>query len=200
MELKERKKQLRQETLAKRENFYKQDPQGFQEAARAIQSTLEASFEYQAAQAIMCFVSFKDEVPTHDLIKKALALGKRVFVPYIKQPEKTMIPVEIKDFAEDLEPGYFGILTPKSHCLLAPAPKDLDLIITPGVRFDEKGYRIGYGGGFYDRFFQKLDSRVPRIALAFDLQTSPEDLPKDEFDQPIHALITETGRQDFQRK
>ena len=191
-ELRELKKRLRKETLAKREALAEETPLLFQEFSSKIIETLKLTDEYKKARTIMVFVSFEDEVMTHQFIKDALADGKNVYVPHILQQEKLMVPAQIFDFDKDLKPGYFGILSPIEDQVLIKDPSEIDLVVTPGVLFDERGYRIGYGAGFYDRFFSKLNSAVPKIGLGFSLQQT-EEVPVDEFDIPIHALITENG-------
>ena len=192
IELKELKKALRAKTLTAREALYTNTPALFAEYSSRIVETLRQTEEYQAARIIMCFVSFKDEVETHQFIKEALADGKKIYVPYILQPEKLMVPAEILDFEEELEPGHYDILCPKEECLRIKDKSEIELVITPGVLFDEEGYRVGYGAGFYDRFFSQLSPAVPKIAIAFSLQQTDK-VPRDEFDIPVDKLITEKG-------
>jgi 5-formyltetrahydrofolate cyclo-ligase len=68
----------------------------------------------------------------------------------------------------------------------------LDRVVTPGVAFDRFGHRIGYGGGFYDRFLRRTRRGVPRIAIAFDLQVLPRELPVGSFDLGVDVIVTET--------
>lgn len=192
LELKELKKALRAKTLAAREALYKNTAALFAEYSHRIIETLKQTDEYKNARIIMCFVSFKDEVETHQFIKDALADGKKIYVPYIIQPEKLMVPAEILNFEEELEPGHYDILCPKEECLRLKDKSEIELVITPGVIFDEEGYRIGYGAGFYDRFFSQLSPTVPKVAIAFSLQQT-DTLPRDEFDIPVDKLITENG-------
>lgn len=191
-DLRELKKRLRKETLANRKALAEETPLLFEEFSSNIIETLKRTDEYKKARTIMVFVSFEDEVMTHQFIKDALADGKNIYVPHILKQEKLMVPAQIFDFDKDLEPGYFGILSPIEDEVLIKDPSEIDLVVTPGVLFDERGYRIGYGAGFYDRFFSKLNAAVPRIGLGFSLQQT-EEVPVDEFDIPIHALITENG-------
>lgn len=192
-ELKELKKTLRKATLARRKDLADNSPDLFEKHAHSIIATLKDTQEYKDARVIMCFISFQDEVPTHQFIKDALAEGKKIFVPYIITDEKIMVPAEITDFDKDLEPGYYDILAPREESLSIKDRNEIDLVVTPGVVFDQRGYRIGYGAGFYDRFFSQLDPAVPKIAVAFSLQQSEEPLPRDEFDIQIDKLITENG-------
>lgn len=191
-DLRELKKRLRKETLAKRKALAEETPLLFEEFSTNIIETLELTDEYKKARTIMVFVSFEDEVMTHQFIKDALVDGKNIYVPHILKEEKLMVPAQIRDFDKDLKPGYYGILSPIEGKEVLKDPSEIDLVVIPGVLFDEGGYRIGYGAGFYDRFFSKLDPSVPKIGLAFSLQQT-DSVPTDEFDIPIHALITENG-------
>lgn len=190
--LKEIKKARREIMLKKREEFYKTTPDLHSKYSHKIVETLKGTAEYKNASTVMCFVSFGDEVITHDFIKDMIKHGKRVCVPYIVKGKKIMVPSEITDFDRDLKPGYFGILAPTEESLNIIPSDSVDLIVTPGVIFDKKGYRIGYGAGFYDKFFSTLTKKVPKIAIAFSLQQAI-DVPKDEYDIPVDKLITEKG-------
>lgn len=195
-ELREVKKRLRTSTLEKRKQLAEDTPERFRDYSERIIEILKATEEYKQARVIMCFVSFQDEVDTHPFIKEALAEGKKIYVPYIIREERVMVPAEILDFDQDLEPGYYGILSPREDSLRLKDKSEIDLVVTPGVLFDQRGYRIGYGAGFYDRFFSQLNPNVPKIAIAFSLQQA-DDVPTDEFDIPVDQLITENGRIHF---
>ena len=163
------------------------------EDIRAIYSTsitdkLLNSKYYKEANTIMCFISFSDEVDTHPFIKKAIKDGKNIVVPITFPENKELKPSLIKDFKE-LELGYYNILTPKKEYERFIDPKEIDLIIVPGVAFKENGYRIGYGGGYYDRFLLKIPN-TPTIAIGFSLQIV-KDIPIDSFDIPVDYIYTE---------
>lgn len=200
LDLKELKKTLRKATLAKRKDLAETSPELFGKYNQSIIATLKNTREYKDARVIMCFISFQDEVETHQFIKEALAEGKKIFVPYIITDEKIMVPAEITDFENDLEPGYYNILAPREDRLAIKDKNEIDLVVTPGVVFDHLGYRIGYGAGFYDRFFSQLDPAVPKIALGFSLQQTDEPLPRDEYDIQIDKLITENGITVFEKE
>jgi 5-formyltetrahydrofolate cyclo-ligase len=84
----------------------------------------------------------------------------------------------------------FGALEPEAGPVVDPGR--LDVVLTPGVAFDRTGRRVGYGGGFYDRFLGLVRPNAPRVAIAFDLQLVGDDLPAGAFDLPIDVLVTET--------
>lgn len=119
---------------------------------------------YRTASCVYCYIDFKNEVMTKPLIKRAWADGKRVAVPRIE--EGGMEFYYINSY-EELEPGTMGILEPKKECAVA---REMDaLVIMPGLAFDRKKHRIGYGGGYYDRYFDKKNSHY-KIALAYEFQ------------------------------
>lgn len=146
---------------------------------------------YKFSKSIFIYVSVGNEVPTHAVIKNALAGGKTVSVPKIG-PGTQMHAVPVRDFEQDLEPGKFGILEPKSY--LRPVPETcIDLIIVPGLLFDKSGYRIGYGKGYYDSFLDSVERNSPHcrtIGLAFHSQVVQE-LPRERHDKPVMLIITE---------
>jgi len=144
---------------------------------------------YQEAKTIFCYVSFRSEINTLDIIKDALTRGKRVCVPKVLPEMNLMKPFLIKDPNKDLKKGFYGILEPDEKCPEVN-PEEIDLIIVPGLAFTHEGYRIGYGGGFYDRFLSNSESIT--CSLAYDFQLYDE-LPVKDFDIPVDYLITESG-------
>jgi len=138
-----------------------------------------------AAQQIGCYLSLTDEVFTHDLVAYALAIGKQVSAPVIHPLEHELYFCPVNKISS-LKPGPLGILEPQLQNPLSP--DQLDLVIVPGVGFDIKGNRLGFGKGFYDRFLSR--SPAFRLALAFDVQVVKE-LPVTAQDIPMHLIITE---------
>lgn len=180
------KKRVREEVLRRRGAFYThEDPRA---ASQTIFEKLKQDPAYQHAHSIMCFVSFGTEVHTHDFIKEALAEGKRIFVPFIPSKKEGMKASELKDFSE-LEKGYFNILSPKEEYRRL-TDEQPDLIIVPAVAYARDGYRVGYGGGFYDRYLSAQKKPGPRIGIGFEVQVVDQ-VPVEDFDIPIDRLITE---------
>lgn len=194
----EDKKIIRRRILGERKKFFEENYKEFKNASNSIMDKLLTSKEYKEAKVIMCFVSFKDEVMTHNIIKTALKDGKILAVPYVEKGNKEMVAAKIENFNE-LKEGFYGILAPLKDKLNIMDPKDIDLVISPGVAFDKEGYRVGYGGGFYDRFLKNTREDVKIIALGFDLQVIDE-APRGPFDIPVHGLITESGIFNFLTK
>jgi 5-formyltetrahydrofolate cyclo-ligase len=177
------KKTLRKKVLAKR------DVQSKAQRAKKDKLIWQRLFnteEYQKAKTIFTFISFKSEVFTHSAIEKMLNDGKKVCVPVIPQKKGPMEARYIEKFS-DLKIGLYNILEPPSSAGKA-SEKDIDFIITPGAVFTRKGKRIGYGGGYYDRFLSNFNGDI--IAICYDLQIV-DDFGIDAWDVKIPKIITE---------
>jgi 5-formyltetrahydrofolate cyclo-ligase len=180
------KKALRKELLIKRENLTEEE---ILKKSNLIANSIYNSKVYRDAKTIMTYISFKNEVYTHNIIKKSIIENKKIVVPITIPETKELKISQVLDFNE-LEIGYYNILTPKKEFLRYIDPKDIDLVLVPGVAFDKNGYRIGYGGGYYDRFLDKLRKDAIKIGLAFDLQLIDK-VPKDNYDKSVDIIITE---------
>lgn len=189
------KKLLRKEILTKRSLLTQEN---IQEYSNKIQNTLYEMDEYKDAKRIMCFVSNGSEVDTHPLIEKAILDGKSIVVPITVSKTKELLVSDLFNLSE-LEVGFYNIEIPKEEFLRLVDPRTIDLVLVPGVALARDGYRVGYGGGYYDRFLAKLDSSIPKIALGFDLQIVDQ-VPKEHFDIPVDLILTENGIVDCSKK
>lgn len=160
-----------------------------------IQGIISDTQEFQDAQTVMLFLNFRDEVETTGLAQKVLDLGKRLVLPRCA-PKGVLIPALIRDLQGDIEPGTWGIREPKKEQLVLVNPLEVDCIFVPGAAFDDLGNRLGYGGGYYDRFFERLKDTTPKIALAFACQVVAK-IPVEPFDKRVDLLITEEGVRRF---
>jgi len=144
--------------------------------------------EVRDASTVLCYVSSKDnEVDTHGLIAQFVETGRRVFVP-IAEPGGIMLWSQLLEL-DELAPARFGILEPRPESRrISPAPPDA-LVLVPGIAFSPDGHRIGYGGGYYDRFLAGHEG--PAIGLAFDVQIICS-WETNEYDIPVKAVVTET--------
>lgn len=182
------KKELRKKIIAARKDL----PREVVEAkSTAIFQKIICLEHYQKAKVIMTYLSIRNEVETEPFIIKAMSEGKRIVIPVCQKETTTILPAEVKNYPEDLEPRTWGILEPKPDKLYPIDPKEIDLIIVPGVAFDEKGNRLGYGAGYYDHFLPLLRPGVLKIAPAYELQIVP-DVYRGEHDQPVDLVVTET--------
>jgi 5-formyltetrahydrofolate cyclo-ligase len=181
------KKQLRKEIIAQRMS---QPDEAVGAKSRRILDRVRALPEFQKAGLVMFYLDFRKEVATGELIEYCLAHGKRVVIPITDTKNIKLIPSEIKDFPGDLTEGTWGILEPKPDCVRPVAPTEIDFVIVPGVSFDVQGNRLGYGGGFYDRFLRRLRPDASFAALAFELQIRDNVFPE-AHDYPMLYVITE---------
>lgn len=180
------KKVMRKEMLENRSKLTKKE---IREKSNKIKEKLMKLEKFKEAQVIFSFISFGDEVDTHEIIKESLKLGKRVGVPVTIPEGRKLLVSELYDFDKELELGYYDILAPKEEYIREIHPKEIDVVLVPGVVFTPAGYRIGYGGGYYDRFFSK-NKDVYKIGLCFDMQIADE-IPIDLYDIPVDIIITE---------
>lgn len=180
------KKVMRKEMLENRSKLTKKE---IREKSNKIKEKLMRLEKFKEAQVIFSFISFGDEVDTHEIIKESLKLGKRVGVPVTIPEGRKLLVSELYDFDKELELGYYDILAPKEEYIREIHPKEIDVVLVPGVVFTPAGYRIGYGGGYYDRFFSK-NKDVYKIGLCFDMQIADE-IPIDLYDIPVDIIITE---------
>ncbi|MCD4740464.1 5-formyltetrahydrofolate cyclo-ligase [archaeon] len=173
------KKQARKTTLEKRENITSSRRHL---KSWLIKKHLINSPEWNHAKTIMLYIAIKSEVKTTRIIKTALNQGKTVLVPKIKN--RKIIPVKLKTLA-NLENSTYGVPIPSNA---QESKEKIDLIIVPGIAFDCKGNRIGYGGGYYDKFLKKQDAQT--IALAYEEQLLQE-IKSEPHDQKVKKIITE---------
>ncbi len=176
----ETKKDIRKHVLSYRDSMDKKE---WEENSRKIQDCVVAHPFFLDSNIIYCYVDYRNEVGTSSIIKKAWQLGKRVAAPKVEGEEMNFY--YISDFS-DLKEGYKGILEPD---VSFPAKDTQALVIMPGVAFDRKRNRIGYGKGFYDKFMDKHPS-FHTIALAFECQMLGE-IDAEMLDYRPEVLITE---------
>jgi len=166
--------------------------------SRAITERLLALPEFTAARSVFTYVNFRSEVETLPLIAHCLNMGGAVSVPLTLPAEHRLLAYAITNPSRDLAPGYYGILEP-AEALPLVDPASIEVVVTPGSVFDSRGGRLGYGGGFYDRFLQAAAPQALRIGLAYDLQVV-EAVPLESHDQQLDYLITETRTIHWERK
>ena len=183
------KKNIRRTIISKRDDLKPNDIEG--KSNRIINKLYNIS-NFIEANTIFIFVSFGSEVNTREAIKYMLSIGKTVCVPKVID-KFYMRAIKISGM-KDLVINKVGILEPKYGVEVDFTT--IDMVVVPGVAFDKKGYRIGYGGGFYDIFMSKLENHTSKIGIAFDLQVI-EEITYESFDIKIDALLTETSHLTF---
>jgi 5-formyltetrahydrofolate cyclo-ligase len=183
------KKALRREIINKRNNM---DINEKKIKDKKIIDKFYNSEEYKKAEKIFIYISYSSEIDTKSIINKALKDNKKIYVPRTEFKIRRMDAIEITSL-DNLTESSYGTLEPgvgESYI----DPNELDLIIVPGVAFDRNGGRMGYGAGFYDRYFKKINKdnamKIKKLALAYDFQVI-ERVPMDKNDMPIDNIITD---------
>ncbi len=149
---------------------------------------------WQEAQRVALYMPTQGEIQTQDLCSQAWGQGKKVFLPRCQQDKQGHMDFIACQNMQDLAVGKYGIVEPK-HDMVAPdqTTLQLDILLIPGVAFTPKGQRIGYGGGYYDRFLHILsEDKVLCVGFAFSWQIV-DVLPTQEWDVPVQALISDEG-------
>lgn len=176
---------FRKETLKRRHEIYSADTD-----ALVVENFLQSDL-YKNSTNIMVYVSFGTEINTHKLIEQALKDGKHVIVPICKKEDHTLILSEIKNFPDDLEVGNFGILEVRPDRLRVVSPSIIDLVLVPGCAFTEAGNRMGFGGGYYDRFLESINPNCPTVALVRD-DFIFDEIPMEAHDKSVNYMVTES--------
>ena len=154
--------------------------------SRRIRQMLFRRRFFKNAQVILCYASLPSEVDTWPIMAQALKMHKRVLVPSMRRGR--IVPLEIGDPRADLRRGSYGIFEPKGRSLRPVKPEEIDLVVVPGIGFDKCGFRLGRGGGHYDRFLKRLKGRIPLVGLAFKVQRL-ERIPVASHDVPVDKVF-----------
>ena len=182
----ERKQDIRKELLKKRNSLTEEQCEKY---SKLIEEQLFSLNQYKNADVLLIYVSYQKEVPTYEIIKSALQNGKRVFCPKVLGPG-IMEFYEIASL-KDIIPGYKNIPEPKCTKVSYQNTETSNaLMIMPVVGFDSSKNRLGYGGGFYDRYLQRFPD-IERIGIAYECQKSNSKIPAEETDIRPEFIITE---------
>lgn len=184
----ERKMAVRRRALAAR-----QDLPGKIERSERVAQRLFAMPEFRAARTVLAYMATAAEVETRGIIQRAWEAGKRVAVPYCAGDELRLCWLASFD---QLLPGTLGILEPKLELRTddgnGASPLDIELALVPGVAFDRRGGRVGFGKGYYDRLLVRLNPAARTVGLAFECQLF-ESVPLVPHDVVLQTIITEAN-------
>ncbi|MEM2760355.1 MAG: 5-formyltetrahydrofolate cyclo-ligase [Nitrososphaerales archaeon] len=149
-----------------------------------IQNKVISMKEFVSASTIGAYHSIRSEVRTLKIMDTVLQQNKTLALPKVID-DTTIIFAEVKELATDLETGRYKIMEPKDYCHKI---EQMDLVLVPGITWDESGHRIGYGLGYYDRYLAKLQTLC--VGLAYDFQIF-EEIPHSKNDFRVHIIVTE---------
>lgn len=189
--MKKNVEQIRREALRKRSSI---DPGARSRKSEQIFSHLIEVPEVIGARILFLYVHFRSEVRTSALISFFLEQEKTVCVPLTVVDPPSLLVVRITDPRLQLAPGYCSIPEPVAEwtAFNRVDPKTIDIVFVPGSAFDLQGGRLGYGGGFYDRFLAIDSPQAIRIGLAYEEQFVDQ-LPLQPHDQRMDMVVTEEG-------
>jgi 5-formyltetrahydrofolate cyclo-ligase len=151
--------------------------------SKLIQEFVINSNEFQPAKVIGAYFAFGSEVKSDLIIERSRMLSKKIVLPRVEEDKITFYELSSSKF---LIRGRFGIMEPLPYKQVS----EIDLLVVPGVAFDKKGYRLGYGKGYYDRLLS--GKRIFSIGLAYSFQLL-ENLPHDRYDKRLDAIASEDG-------
>lgn len=180
--LKAMKRALRRRVLVLRDAL---PPQDRAERGRRIAARLLALPEVAEAHTVMAFSSFGSEVDTLPILEALSDRGVRLALPRICDGEIEAVVYRPGDPTSETA---FGALEPSAGEVLHAT--EIDVVVTPGVAFDRGGFRVGYGGGYYDRYFRRTRGDAFRVGLAFAVQVV-EEVARGRADLPVDAVVTE---------
>ena len=183
------KEELRKQALLKRDSLDKEKIASF---SREIFHKLTALLPYKEAENVLIYASMKSEVETNEIILDALSDGKRVFCPKVVDRKNGLMKFMEIRFLEELNEGYFGIREPKLPDGYVEPDFDIkkSLVVMPLVCFDNDRNRIGYSGGFYDRYLAAHEG-INAVALAYECQKADGKIPSEDYDMAPAMIITE---------
>jgi 5-formyltetrahydrofolate cyclo-ligase len=181
-ELKRAKREVRRRIIAARDAMSPEERAAF---AERVADRFLALPEVAAARTVMAFWSFGSELSMEPLIERLDTAGISIGLPRIDGDA-----LEVRRYrpGDRTTETSFGAREPVDGAPIDPGA--IDVIATPGVAFDRRGRRVGYGGGFYDRFLPLTRADAFRVGVAAPLQVVDEDLPSGGFDLRVHAIVT----------
>ena len=188
------KKALRRRARSVRDAI---DPDRRRKWSRLIAERVMSSIWYSGAESILLYYSYASEVETHELVELLIREGRRVYLPNTSGGVMTFH--RVGSVETDLRPGAYGILEPSEklpeYCsVYDEGHSGISLALVPGLLFDREGWRLGYGGGYYDRFLAERSEVVP-VGLAYSVQVSGESIEDymEPTDVRMAGIIYEEG-------
>ena len=161
----------------------------YEDLSYGVAQQLYQTDVWMEASTIAITVSKAPEVDTFQIIRKGWEQGKRMVVPKCEPKSRKLNFRELKRFSE-LETVYYGLLEPITTETESVSADEIDLVVVPGLAFSKGGYRLGFGGGYYDRFLANYQGNT--VSLAFKDQIVPE-VPVESHDIPVQKIVSSEG-------
>ena len=178
------KNELRQKYRALRDSF---GEEFIKKASVDACENLQNTKEFINADTVLLYYPINNEISALPLFENCLKMGKTVAFPVCQTKTSTLVFKKVNSF-DDLAPSIFGLFEPKEDCEIV-IPTEKTLGITPALAFSCDGHRLGYGKGYYDRFFMNFNG----ISVGFSYsQLICDKIPHDEYDIPLDMIITES--------
>ena len=193
MDRKQERKRLRAEAIHRRDSI---PPAVRSNLSQQITNRVIDWIETNEANAVMLYLSMRSEVETDGLLDYLLTHTKITLSPVTDMKRRSLTPHRISNPQTNFVLHPYGMREPNGETCPAFPVDGIDLILVPGTAFDRQGYRLGYGGGCYDRFLPRCPQAV-WIGLAYGAQIVKDAFPQ-PWDMPLHQIITESG--DVKRK
>ncbi|SDB12735.1 5-formyltetrahydrofolate cyclo-ligase [Desulfonatronum thiosulfatophilum] len=159
--------------------------------SHAVQERVRELPGWEAMRTVLVYLPFQNEVDTWDLIHELWGRGVQTLAPCCRPDCPGEMDLYRFRALEDLRPGSYTIPEPDpSRCTMVD-PRECEGILIPGVGFDRRGFRLGFGGGYYDRLLALTGAEVRTIGLAYKFQIL-DDLPLEPHDQSVQVICTDT--------
>jgi 5-formyltetrahydrofolate cyclo-ligase len=181
------KSEIRKRLIGQRNAIPREE---IKEKSRAIHKKVMELEAVRLSSILMAYLSFGSEVDLDGLIRWCWGEGKWVVVPVCRPENRELTACRIDGF-DELETCHYGIRAPKAGLLRPVEGGKIDVILVPALAFDRRGYRVGYGGGYYDRFLPEAP-QAAKIGVAFACQIV-EEIPADTYDVTVDRIVTEEG-------
>lgn len=162
----------------------------------SVCAQLESLPELESVRCVLAYLALPDEVNLDAWISWLIESGAQVSVPRVDWKVKSMVPVRLVGMGA-WESGRNGLREPVAEAPVMPI-QEIGAAIVPGLGFDADGFRLGRGGGFYDRFLAEAPQAMKRIGVTCQARVLPR-VPREVWDQSVDVLVTETGVRRFIR-
>ena len=179
MAIADNKETIRRSLLAKLLSLTYQE---LERRSKDVEKIISSLSIYKSAKTIMVYYPLKGEVNLLGIAEKVLG-EKEVCFPVIDCKNKCLVPYSVRDLKDSFIRGPYGVMQPDTTKAKEVAVRAIDLVFVPGIAFDRNKYRLGRGGGFYDRLIKRLHGHTKTVGVAFNfqiLQDLPVHIPRDE--------------------